>query len=507
MNSNQNYFPQTFVFTPVPASLTARHLRLLCLCEGFSLDARGLERLVEFNGGAVSRSILDLQYWTTTSASNSDSASGKEGKTTLHDGDDGGNKIRPRKHSESEGAAAEKMGEKGSSTSNSERNTGDDVEGKGKRKKKEEEISKGDRGDSIAKLMALSERGGGGVIEERNPPEEGDTRCFFYGDAFSALGSDGHLFGDLRQAESLWAGGFAELYEMNRDAVIPFPRGAAQPVAKKVYPLSDSEGRGGGGCRIKNGAFLADSASDADDEVESDQKKSGEGGATPLQDGNADNGPGTKAGAAEPAIKANNFPRTESEKAAFSRARAAVLQLGECAEISSRFLRSADPPPWWTKQPPAAAPSELGYDSLGLEMGATAQFMAASAARKVVADLTKGVPEADLGNLCLASADDGEKEFVVANKMRAAAEADDRRRDAVCSEVLNKVLPEMTASPQAHVLDLMPVLRGMARTEEMRRVGRGEGKRSRSGRFLHYFEAHDIYLQPATVIEMCNTFL
>ena len=120
-----------------------------------------------------------------------------------------------------------------------------------------------------------------------------------------------------------------------------------------------------------------------------------------------------------------------------------------------------------------------------------------------MAELTKGVPEADLGNLCLASADDGENEFVVANKMRAAVEAD----DAVCSEVLNKVLPEMTASPQAHVLDLMPVLRGMARTEEMRRVGRGEGKRSRSGRFLHYFEAHDIYLQPATVIEMCNTFL
>ena len=138
-------------------------------------------------------------------------------------------------------------------------------------------------------------------------------------------------------------------------------------------------------------------------------------------------------------------------------------------------------------------------------MGATAQFMAASAARKAVAELTKGVPEEELGNLCLASsADDGENEFVVANGMRAAAFV---ANDAVCSEVLNKVLPEMTASPQAHVLDLVPVLRGMARTEEMRRAGRGEGKRSRSGRFLHYFEAHDIYLQPATVIEMCNTFL
>ena len=107
-----------------------------------------------------------------------------------------------------------------------------------------------------------------------------------------------------------------------------------------------------------------------------------------------------------------------------------------------------------------------------------------------------------MSNWCLAAPiDDGEKEFVVASEMRSEA------TDGVCGEVLNKVLPEMTASPQAHVLDLMPVLRGMARTEEMRRVGRGEGKRSRSGRFLHYFEAHDIYLQPATVIEMCNTFL
>ena len=75
---------------------------------------------------------------------------------------------------------------KGSSTSNSGRNNGDgddEEEGKGKG------ISKGDRGDSIAKLMSLSE--GGRVIEEQKQPPEGTKRSF-YGDAvanaFSALG-------------------------------------------------------------------------------------------------------------------------------------------------------------------------------------------------------------------------------------------------------------------------------------------------------------------------------
>ena len=79
----------------MPSWLTARHLRLLCLCEGFALDARpGLERLVQFNGGAVSRSILDLQYWTTTSGLK------EGGKTTLQDDKNDGNRIRAKKHSE-----------------------------------------------------------------------------------------------------------------------------------------------------------------------------------------------------------------------------------------------------------------------------------------------------------------------------------------------------------------------------------------------------------------------
>ena len=247
---------------------------------------------------------------------------------------------------------------------------------------------------------------------------------------------------------------------------------------------------------MKNSAFLAESESDSDGEA--DQKKSGEG-ATPQHE-NADNEAGAKAGSAEDGSKDNPFPQTESEKAAFSRARAAIAQLGECAEVSSLFLRSADIPPWWTKQAVKVAHSELDGNPLSLEIGATAQCMAVTAARKAVAELTKGVPEADLSNLRLAPTH-GEGEFVVADEKRSEA------ADSVCSEVLNKVLPEMTVSPQAHVLDLMPALRGMARTEEMRRAGRGEGKRSRSGRFLHYFEGHDIYLQPATVIEMCNAFL
>ena len=114
---------------------------------GFRL---GLEHLVELNGGALSRSILDLQYRTTASASSLDD----------------GSKIKR--------AAAKKMGTKGRSASNLERNTGDDGgEGEGQRK----EIPNGDRGDSIAKLMSLKE--GGGVMEEQG------GEAAFYGNALS----------------------------------------------------------------------------------------------------------------------------------------------------------------------------------------------------------------------------------------------------------------------------------------------------------------------------------
>ena len=138
----------------------------------------GLEHLVELNGGALSRSILDLQYWTTASASSRDDGT------------------------EIERAAAKKMGTKGRSASNLERNTGDDGgEGEGKRK----EISNGDKGDSIAKLMSLKE--GGGLIEERGEATEEDEQPFFYGDAlsnaFSALEKDGHLLGNPLHVERL----------------------------------------------------------------------------------------------------------------------------------------------------------------------------------------------------------------------------------------------------------------------------------------------------------------
>ena len=152
----------------------------------------------------------------------------------------------------------------------------------------------------------------------------------------------------------------------------------------------------------------------------------------------------------------------------------------------------------------AASPADAKreYDQLGLEMGATAQFLAVSAARKAASELTENASEAEAASLGIEGID-AEQELVV---KKSGSATGDRSRGGVCSEVLNSVL-EMTVNPQPQVLDVMPVLRGMARTEEMRRAGKGGGKRSRSGRFLHYFEAQEIYLKPTTVIEMCNTFL
>ena len=72
-------------------------------------------------------------------------------------------------------------------------------------------------------------------------------------------------------------------------------------------------------------------------------------------------------------------------------------------------------------------------------------------------------------------------------------------------EALNACLPDLTVNPQPMILDLLPVLRTIARTEEVRRAGGGV-KKSRSGRFLHYLEQQEIFIKPASLTHLCNDF-
>ena len=73
-------------------------------------------------------------------------------------------------------------------------------------------------------------------------------------------------------------------------------------------------------------------------------------------------------------------------------------------------------------------------------------------------------------------------------------------------EALNACLPDLTVNPQPLILDLLPNLRNIARTEEVRRAGGGV-KKSRSGRFLHYLEQQEIFIKPTTLIQLCNDFI
>ena len=67
---------------------------------------------------------------------------------------------------------------------------------------------------------------------------------------------------------------------------------------------------------------------------------------------------------------------------------------------------------------------------------------------------------------------------------------------------------ELTLNPQHHVLDTLPVMRTMARLEAERKRGGGVAKKSRSGRFTHYFDSQlDFAIPEEHLSAMCEVFM
>jgi DNA polymerase III delta prime subunit len=479
--------PRPFVFSSAPAAVIARHLQLLCLCEGFSLDADRVAQLIEFNGGGgggggggdavgVARSILDLQYWTTSSSlrlrsPDTETENDKERKKT---------KVLDERHEKEEEEKVPGGGEK-------------KEEGRALEEQQQKSVARSSKRerDLIAKLMSINKKE---ECEEgqRNPLLRFSAGCL--GGALSNTFSDdadagidaGKLFEDICRVQRLWMNGFGEFYEMNKDIILPFPLrlkdNAAATTTKRPFPIQTDAAEGEVGSvgvgykRIKRPFGAGD---------ESDSSENEEQGKDVKQ---ASQDSGT-----------NNVlpPKTDSEKVQFLRRQSAMQQMSDCAEISSHFLMVSNVGPWWAVE--GSKTTGVENNALADEIGATAQFLAVSRAREFISCLLDEDDGDDDGMKLVCDGDGAAVSWSLMNEER-------KKRNDIDREVLNKCLPDLTVSPQPLLLDQMAVLRGMARSEEVRRAGKG-AKRSRSGRFLHYFETQEMFFKPATLVEMCNAFL
>ncbi len=483
--------PRPFVFSPLSAPVAARYLQLLCLCEGFPLDAAPLARLAEFNvgAGALGRSILDLQYWTTSSTAEKKTDALEQG---VRPPPPGAKALSCAEGEEEQTVVATAAGDVGlggpSGAGSEERATS--IRGR------EVEAGDDDGDDLIAKLMSINKED---AVWRRGPhnPLPGAYGAAL-ANTFSAEAEEGkaaaggsridarRLFEDLCRVQRLWTNGLAEFYDANKDVILPLPREEEDDA--RQFPMDKTEQAGGEAAykRIKrpfDESFRTSESSSFDSE--SEQTAADKKGSSADEKSGADAAADTKA-------------------AAFLRRRRVMERLSEVADVSADFVPAEDPAPWWVADSQlstwrfGAVDDDAGR-ALAIEIGAAVQCLSV---RRAAADIEQVLSEGSDGPDMKLAVPAGS--FTVGKERgpNAAAEIDRR--------VLNRAVADLTVNATPLVLDTMPVLRSMARSEEARRTGPGADSKkraSRSGRFVHYFEVVGLDLDEDTLAKMCSTSL
>ena len=458
--------PQYFAFGAISPRLTAQYIQLLALAEGFPVHCDVLTGLIELNAGSVAKSILDLQCWAMGGC----------------------------------GAAAAPVPEI-YDTSNDGNSVSDEI--------------KGESEDFLTKLMSID----GKQLQSCSAVRP------FRGSPLEMLGLlpfGGNSFDAAEQAEdekkkkpqvtedvaSLIREGLQDFYDLNRELMLPFTRVTKDVVShKKIYPLgqdipseSQQQKKFKRIMNLDRNVFSADSDDDGDDDVKEtieEEKKEAKSQIKP--------------------------PMNAVEKIAFRTARRALEQLSNLAEISSRFSKAgpmssvsgaSSASKWWlpksnnfghsTHSQLGFADSEINEHSLAREMSAYVQSVSLARAQEAI-QVLKDEKKTSGGEELSIPTDEGE-ESKIKYGVKGVGTTDKPSHGACDQEALNACLPDLTVNPLPMVLDLLPMLRNIARTEEVRRAGGGV-KKSRSGRFLHYLDQQEIFIRPETLTSLCNDFV
>ncbi|TRY69407.1 hypothetical protein TCAL_08890 [Tigriopus californicus] len=549
---------QTFEFKPVAPQLVANYLQLMALAEGVAIDPESIASLVALNGGLISKSILDLQYWATS----------KDGGPLISCTGD----IPPL-------ICGDKLKEEGLSTSE----------------------------DSLAKLMSINKH----LVSNAKTKTSSGQKISHSSSSPSPLVPVNDLFATVRpfsgcdlalmglrdeqevsyaqtenrvqefrnNVEHLWLWGYGDIYEQNCHLFLGLPSEPAPPPSssgqKRPYPLTSDNSalEQDASCsvagskkkryrRIQDFADLDNSIfacdSDEDEPVnearfltatnKSSSKDANIADKEPHEDRprhDGDEGESSCVGGENRRPNGTNeteereqdcslskaekvkAPKTKLEKMAFQNAHQAMMALSNCAEANSHFSTLEDRPPWWVLDNSLAdqmvrssekllARDDAPYSqaSVSASIEASVQQMTLTLARKRVQDVVKHI-QGDEINVTSASHPlmrrslESEPSLSLINDHHYPISSSrttpllDRFHS---KETLNTFLSELTICPRTHLTDTLPIIRGMARLEEVRRSG-GGAKKSRSGRFLHYFDAQELYLKPITLNYLCNSFL
>lgn len=542
---------QTFEFKPVAPRLIANYLQLMALAEGVAIDIESITSLVALNGCLISKSVLDLQYWA-TSKNCGPLISCIEGdippeicKDKLHEenvfsSEDGLAKLMSiNKHLISNSVKTKISGQKTShsSSSSSAGVPGNDVFA----------TVRPFSGCDLA-LMGLRDEQNVSLTQTKNRTQVFQNnvehlRLWGYGDIYE---QNCHLLLGL-PTEPPSSSGQKKIYPLTSDGSALEEDGAHRGSSKRYRRIQNF-------ADLDNSIFACDSD---EDEPLNEASSLEETNKSSFKDANIadkehhearprNDGDGKKSSCVGEAKRRPNgtneteergeqecplsrvekvkAPKTMSEKMAFQNAHQAMIALSNCAEANSHFSTLEDRPPWWVLDNSLAdqmvrssekllARDDAPYSqaSVSAAIEASVQQMTLTLARKRVQDALKRVQGDEINviershpfmrrsletesTLSLINDHDHHYPISSSSSSKTTAALVDRFHSR---ETLNAFLSELTICPRPHLTDTLPIIRGMARLEEIRRSG-GGAKKSRSGRFLHYFDAQELYLKPST---------
>ncbi len=410
--------PRQFVFRPVSPECTARYLQLLCLAEGFPVDHVAITGLVTRNGGMVSKSILELQFWAMSG-------------TLLQSLEAPAESCNPDCVDQPELCMDSTL---------------DDS----KQEIEESQTS------SLAALMSVSPASGS-TFRPVRPMKD----CLL---GIMGVDTDERVDqeGVSEFARRLCKDGYASIVEEKYLERLPFLR------------CQKNQHGGGNTAEKRFKRIIAFGGEEGEGEEEGCAQVSEEKIRPYLE-------------------------RIETDKRlkVARNARLGLEAISFVAEAISDFTSTPRSDPWWADVNHGAPGHPL--DSVRNEVFPDIQLQSFHQSSKEISRLLDGDGQVgDELSLPSEEANGVKGDFFTSSLTKSVVPS------SYVHDTLNGALGDVTTAPSCHAVDTLAVLRGMARTEQRRR--KSGGKKSRSGRFLHYFDLQEIHFEEASLKKLCAAF-
>jgi len=189
----------------------------------------------------------------------------------------------------------------------------------------------------------------------------------------------------------------------------------------------------------------------------------------------------------------------------------ALESISSFLDVQSQFVMDQrDSPPWWS----TSIPTETLFKTQAKSSDVIASILRGTI-KQTQEELKKlSVPQAGDPTLLSIYSECkklGEDADMVASsnefKKKNLGLRNQSKVHTAQMNVLNNLLPELSLGVKKLTVDFLPVVRSIARFENQRKLdglSSGGGKRSRSGRFVHYFSSQCISIKEQSLEKLCE---